>query len=286
MTAAGGQINSVELRGRRRPRSRIRPMMPIVRHCRGCPRSHHRRAGARRAPPSGRRGVADRLVNDPWAAGDASRTSSSTASPSHRHRGRRRPVATASRTIERHPDFKAHAPDVQTTLGRLQRLVRPQPAGRVVLNSVFLHECVDAGPSTPRSPRVGRSCRWRASPTSSAGRARPGLRPAPPVRRRGQTRGTTRWRASSSCSGRAGRRRPAKPAPTGLLTLPLDERLQRRIVDGERKGLEDDLEEALRDPAGARDRQRHAARGHEDRGRPVRPRRDAGCRSCCRAPRS
>ncbi|KOG43104.1 B12-binding domain-containing protein, partial [Streptomyces decoyicus] len=32
-----------------------------------------------------------------------------------------------------------------------------------------------------------------------------------------------------------------------LLALPLDERLQRRIIDGEKNGLEADLDEALQD---------------------------------------
>ena len=40
------------------------------------------------------------------------------------------------------------------------------------------------------------------------------------------------------------------------------------------------------DPAGARDRQRHPARGHEDRRRAVRLAARCSCRSCCRAPRS
>ena len=45
-----------------------------------------------------------------------------------------------------------------------------------------------------------------------------------------------------------------------LAALPLDERLQRRIIDGEKNGLEADLDEALRRPPRAGDRQRHAAR--------------------------
>ena len=45
-----------------------------------------------------------------------------------------------------------------------------------------------------------------------------------------------------------------------LMELPLDERLQRRIIDGEKKGLEDDLDEAMAEGEAARHRQRHPAR--------------------------
>ena len=61
-----------------------------------------------------------------------------------------------------------------------------------------------------------------------------------------------------------------------LLALPLEERLARRIIDGERKGLEDDLQACLDKGTGAaRHHQRLPARRHEDRGRAVRPGRDA-----------
>ena len=76
-------------------------------------------------------------------------------------------------------------------------------------------------------------------PASSAGRAGPGLRPA------GRRRATTRWPGCSSCSTAwtPPRSRPDRAAE--LAGLPLWERLKRRIIDGERNGLEADLDEAL-----------------------------------------
>ncbi len=49
--------------------------------------------------------------------------------------------------------------------------------------------------------------------------------------------------------GRRRRRRRAASRAEELAALPLDERLQRRIIDGERNGLEADLDEALQHPA-------------------------------------
>ena len=58
-------------------------------------------------------------------------------------------------------------------------------------------------------------------------------------------------------------------------SLPLEERLKRRIIDGERNGLEADLDLALTEHARPGDRQRHPARRHEDGRRAVRLRPDA-----------
>ena len=52
-------------------------------------------------------------------------------------------------------------------------------------------------------------------------------------------------------------------------------RLKDRIVDGDRKGLTDELDEAMRIDAAAVDHQRRAAGRHEGRGRTVRRGQDA-----------
>ena len=48
-------------------------------------------------------------------------------------------------TIEAIRELKRRHPDVQTTLGLSNVSFGLNPAARVVLNSVFLHECVKAG---------------------------------------------------------------------------------------------------------------------------------------------
>jgi 5-methyltetrahydrofolate--homocysteine methyltransferase len=58
---------------------------------------------------------------------------------------------------------------------------------------------------------------------------------------------TTRCRASSTCSRASTWPRPGRHGPRSWPRCPLNERLQRRIIDGERNGLEADLDEALTD---------------------------------------
>ena len=57
--------------------------------------------------------------------------------------------------------------------------------------------------------------------------------------------------------------------------LSIEDRLKRRIVDGERKGIEGDLEAALETYTPLAAHQRRAARRHARRGRALRERRDA-----------
>ena len=71
-----------------------------------------------------------------------------------------------------------------------------------------------------------------------------------------------------------------------LAALPIDERLQRRIIDGVRDGLEADLAEAMAGPQPALDHQRGPAGRDEDGRRAVRGRARCSCRSCSSRPRS
>ena len=66
---------------------------------------------------------------------------------------------------------------------------------------------------------------------------------------------------------------------------PVAERLTHRIIDGDRDGLEADLDERSTTLSRARDRQRRAARRDEGRRRAVRHRARCSCRSCCSRPR-
>ncbi|MCU1658751.1 MAG: methionine synthase, partial [Pseudonocardiales bacterium] len=146
-------------------------------------------------------------------------------------------------TIEGIRELKRRHPDVQTTLGLSNISFGLNPAARQVLNSVFLHECEQAGLDSaivhaskilPMSkiPEQQRQValdmiydrRRPATDTEDA---------YEPLQRFLQLfEGVS---AQSSAASRA----------EELAALPLDERLQRRIIDGERNGLESDLDEAL-----------------------------------------
>ena len=140
-----------------------------------------------------------------------------------------------------------------------------KPAIRHVLNSVFLHECREAGldAAIVHAARIMpmhkiddhvREVTLDLVYDRRARRLRPAHRAA--------------WRCSrASTPARSSRR----TAPAGRSS----ERLEHRIIDGDRDGLEADLDEQLDVAARALDRQRRAARGHEGRRRALRPRRDA-----------
>jgi 5-methyltetrahydrofolate--homocysteine methyltransferase len=147
-------------------------------------------------------------------------------------------------TLEAIRQLKTEYPEVQTTLGVSNVSFGLNPAARVVLNSVFLHECVDAGldsaivhPSkiTPlvrieerqkevaldliydRRKYEGDTCIY--DPLTEFLQLFEGVELA----------ASRNVRASE------------------LAALPLTERLQRRIIDGEKVGLSDDLDTAMRD---------------------------------------
>jgi 5-methyltetrahydrofolate--homocysteine methyltransferase len=140
-------------------------------------------------------------------------------------------------------ELKRRHPDVQTTLGLSNISFGLNPAARQVLNSVFLHECVEAGLDSAivhaskivpisRIPEEQREVALDL--VYDRRREAVGDEPAyDPL-----TRFLELFAGVSAASARATRAQE-------LAALPLDERLQRRIVDGERNGLEADLDEAL-----------------------------------------
>ncbi len=152
-------------------------------------------------------------------------------------------------------ELKRRHPDVQTTLGLSNISFGLNPAARQVLNSVFLHECVEAGLDSAilHASKILPMAKIPDEQRQVAldlvyDRRRDGY---DPLQRFLQLfEGVS---AQSSAASRA----------EELAALPLDERLQRRIIDGERNGLEADLDAALARTAGARDHQRHAAVGDE-----------------------
>ncbi|MFI5770660.1 methionine synthase [Streptomyces sp. NPDC051658] len=141
-------------------------------------------------------------------------------------------------TIEAIRELKKRHPDVQTTLGLSNISFGLNPAARVVLNSVFLDECVKAGLDSAivHASKILPIARLEEEQVKVAldlihDRRAEGYDPL--------QRLMELFEGVSTKSMKAGKAEE-------LLALPLDERLQRRIIDGEKNGLENDLDEALR----------------------------------------
>jgi 5-methyltetrahydrofolate--homocysteine methyltransferase len=148
-------------------------------------------------------------------------------------------------TIEAIREVKRRFPDVQTTLGLSNISFGLNPAARVVLNSVFLNECIDAGLDSAivhaakiipmaRIPEEQREVALdmvydRRRPATDT---EPGYDPLQVFLELFEGVTTADTKAERAAE---------------LLKLPVAERLQRRIIDGESKGLPDDLDLALAD---------------------------------------
>jgi 5-methyltetrahydrofolate--homocysteine methyltransferase len=145
-------------------------------------------------------------------------------------------------TIDAIRRLKAEFPEVQTTLGVSNVSFGLNPAARVVLNSVFLHECVQAGldsaivhPSkiTPMT-RIDERQKQVALDLIYDRRTFDGDECTyDPLQEFLQLFDGVELATSKNARAEA------------LAALPLYERLQRRIIDGEKVGLEDDLKEAM-----------------------------------------
>jgi 5-methyltetrahydrofolate--homocysteine methyltransferase len=145
-------------------------------------------------------------------------------------------------TIEAIRALKLEFPDVQTTLGVSNVSFGLNAASRIVLNSVFLHECVEAGldsaivhPSkiTPmvriddRAREVALDLIYDRRTYADGECTYDPLTEFLQLFEGVEVAATRNLRAA------------------GLAALPLEERLQRRIIDGEKVGLDDDLEMAM-----------------------------------------
>jgi 5-methyltetrahydrofolate--homocysteine methyltransferase len=151
----------------------------------------------------------------------------------------------ALETIEAIREVKRHHPEVQTTLGVSNVSFGLKPAARVVLNSVFLHECVKAGLDSAivHAAKILPLSRIPDQQREVA------LDLIYDHRREGYDPLSTFldiFADITTADARASR-------ASELAALPLSERLQRRIIDGERKGLESDLQHALDTGHGALD---------------------------------
>ncbi|MFI9074959.1 methionine synthase [Streptomyces sioyaensis] len=148
-------------------------------------------------------------------------------------------------TIEAIRELKKRHPEVQTTLGLSNISFGLNPAARIVLNSVFLDECVKAGLDSAivHASKILPIARLEEEQVTTAldliyDRRRPqqGDEPAyDPLQKLMEL-----FEGATAKSLKAGKAEE-------LAALPLDERLQRRIIDGEKNGLEADLDTALQD---------------------------------------
>jgi 5-methyltetrahydrofolate--homocysteine methyltransferase len=145
----------------------------------------------------------------------------------------------AIETIEAIREIARRYPGVNFTLGISNVSFGLNPAARQVLNSVFLHECREAG-LTSAIVHASKILPMNRIPEEQRqvaldmvyDRRSEGYDPL--------QRFIELFEGVDAASARASRAEE-------LAALPLDERLQRRIVDGERNGLEADLDLALRE---------------------------------------
>ncbi|MFD7923709.1 methionine synthase [Streptomyces sp. NPDC059740] len=140
-------------------------------------------------------------------------------------------------TIEGIRELKRRHPEVQTTLGLSNISFGLNPAARIVLNSVFLDECVKAGLDSAivHASKILPIARFEQEQVDTAldliyDRRAEGYDPLQKLMQLFEGATAKSLRAS---------------AAEELAALPLEERLQRRIIDGERNGLEADLDAAL-----------------------------------------
>jgi 5-methyltetrahydrofolate--homocysteine methyltransferase len=143
----------------------------------------------------------------------------------------------AIETIEAIREISRRYPGVNFTLGISNISFGLNPAARQVLNSVFLHECQQAGLTSAivHASKILPMSRIPEEQRDVAldlvyDRRRDGYDPL--------QRFIELFQGVDAASARASRAEE-------LAALPLDERLKRRIIDGERNGLEADLDLAL-----------------------------------------
>ena len=146
-------------------------------------------------------------------------------------------------TIEAIRRLHAAYPGVQSTLGISNISFGLSPAARHVLNSVFLHECVQAG-LTSAIVHAARIMPLNQIPQEQLDAAMGLIYD----KREYDAEGNVSYDplthfldVFSGVDSKAARQSRADE----LAEMPLNERLQRRIIDGEKKGLEADLDEAM-----------------------------------------
>ena len=140
-------------------------------------------------------------------------------------------------TIEAIRQLKVSHPAVGTTLGLSNISFGLKPAARIVLNSVFLHECQKAGLSSA-IVHASKILPMNRIPDDQREVA---LDLVYDRRREGYDPLTAFLDLFEGVEADTG----GKSRHEIMMELPLDERLQRRIIDGEKQGLEADLDTAM-----------------------------------------
>jgi 5-methyltetrahydrofolate--homocysteine methyltransferase len=141
-------------------------------------------------------------------------------------------IGSAQATIDGVRAIKERFPECKTILGISNVSFGLPPAGREVLNGVFLYHCVKAGLdyaiiNTERLERY----------------------PSIAEEERRLAEDLIYWRGADPVAAFAAHFRDRTKAAVVTSTLPLDERLARYIVEGSRDGLTADLDEKLREAA-------------------------------------
>ena len=237
LTGGRSVINSVNYEDGDGPDSRIATVMPLAREHGAAviALTIDERGQARTAP--WKLEVAERLIADlkSWGMHEGDIIVDCLTFPIAT--GQEETRGDAIETIEAIRELKRRHPAVQTTLGVSNVSFGLKPAARAVLNSVFLAECVRAGLDSAivHAARIMPIARIPDEQRQVAldlvyDRRRDGYDPL--VRLLELFEGVD---AAEIKAGRAAE----------LAALPLWERLKRRIIDGERTGLEDDLDAAL-----------------------------------------
>jgi 5-methyltetrahydrofolate--homocysteine methyltransferase len=142
-------------------------------------------------------------------------------------------IGSAVETIEGIRAIKARFPECKTILGISNVSFGLPPAGREVLNAVFLYHCTKAGLdyAIVNSERLERY-------------------PSIPEEERTLAEDLIYWRGTDPVAAFAAHFRGRKKEAKSAVALPLDERLARYIVEGSKEGLLDDLALKLKE-AGA-----------------------------------
>ena len=150
----------------------------------------------------------------------------------------------AIHTIEAIRRIKAEIPGAHTVARRVERQLRAQAGGPPRAQQRVPARVRRRPGSTRRSSTPARSCRSTGSPTSSARSASTWCGTAR------DRRPTTRWPRLLEVFADVKTTKTEKPDRSGL---PVQERLHHRIIDGDRDGLTDDLDEAMAAGIGALD---------------------------------
>jgi 5-methyltetrahydrofolate--homocysteine methyltransferase len=149
----------------------------------------------------------------------------------------------AIETIEAIRELKSIYPDVNTVLGVSNVSFGLNPAARQVLNSVFLHECVEAG----LDAAIVHASKILPMNRISDEQRQAALDLVHDRRRYDESGNLVHDPLTHFLAVFADARSVSSSRADELAGLPLIQRLQRRIIDGEAKGLTDDLDEAMRE---------------------------------------